>query len=163
MFTRPLGARFKKGFILLLLLILILLHTTPYIYSLILLASVAVKHSAADVFKWTIFYIRFSPAFRFCLFRVEAFYNEKSSSERSRSGPSSSHLTFDSKTHMFRNTFFAKSHWSADFVRQYQSLAIFISNLIGFVRQYRGFVTFHIKLSRFSETVSQFVSFLHQI
>ena len=44
-------------------------------------------------------------------------------------------------------------------MRQYRSLAAFISNLIGFVRQYRGFVTFHIKLSRFSETVSQFVNF----
>ena len=58
---------------------------------------------------------------------------------------------------------FAKSHRSIDFVRQYRSFAIFTSNLIGLVRQYRGFITFHIKLSRISETVSQFVNFLYQI
>ena len=102
-------------------------------------------HSAADVLKWMKCYIRFSPAFRFLFFKVEAFYNEKSSSERSRSGPSVTHLTFDSKTHMFRNTFFAKSHRS-----------------IGFVRQYRSLTIFHIKLNRFSDKVSRFRHFSYQ-
>ena len=81
----------------------------------------------------------FFPAFRFYTKKVDAFYNEQSSSERSRSGASALRTAFDSKTHMIRNIFFAKSYRS-----------------IGLLRQYRTLTIFHIKFHRFSETVLRF-------
>ena len=88
-----------------------ILHTTPYIYNLILLTGQA--HQASTWIlretywnRW--FFIRFLPALRFERFHFTEFYHQKSFAKRSGVSPSAYRSLFDRKTHMIRNGKFLK-------------------------------------------------------